>query len=149
MLIFVGLGAAQEFHPDIPKAWDDQEVAGLETPFAQRDRSPRYISAEEYYKLKPRSIYRSYPAYAAGREPAGYREWLKQREPEIIFDPSKLRTKADWIAAGKNRFRSRRHVHPGARSGQAVPAFSQTIQRRRASSFSARRPLLHPKKGSD
>jgi mono/diheme cytochrome c family protein len=101
MLLFAGVSAAQEFHPDVPRAWDDQAVENFETPLAQRDRSPRYMSAEEYHQLKPRPIYRSYPAYAPGREPAGYREWLKQREPEIIFDPLKLHTKADWIAAGK------------------------------------------------
>ena len=97
---------AQEFHPDIPRAWDDKAVHGLEVPLAQRDRSPRYMSAEEYYKLKVRPIYRSYPAYAKGREPAGYLESLKQRDPEIIFDPSKLHTKEDWIAAGKLVFES-------------------------------------------
>jgi hypothetical protein len=38
--------------------------------------------------------------YAAGREPAGYLESLKKKEPEIVFDASKLRTKDDWIRAG-------------------------------------------------
>ncbi len=97
---------AQDFHPNIPRAWDDAAVEGLEVPLAQRDRSPRNMSAEEYYKLKVRPIYRSYPVYAKGREPAGYRESLKQKDPEIIFDPSKLRTKEDWIAAGKIVFES-------------------------------------------
>src|SRR5581483_9993300 len=87
---------AQEFHPDIPRAWDDKAVEGLEVPLAQHDRSPRYMSAEEYYKLKVRPIYRSYPAYAKGREPVGYRDSLRQKDPEIIFDASKLHTKADW-----------------------------------------------------
>ena len=91
----------QEFHPSIPRAWDDKAVAGFETPLAQRDRSPRYMTADEYYKLKVRPIYRSYPMYAKGREPAGYIESLKQKEPEIIFDASKLHTKQDWIEAGK------------------------------------------------
>lgn len=97
---------AQEFHPNIPRAWDDKAVEGLEVPLAQRDRSPRYMGAEEYYKLKVRPIYRSYARYVKGREPAGYREWLKQQDPKIIFDPSKLHTKADWIAAGKLVFES-------------------------------------------
>ena len=64
------------------------------------------MSAEEYYKLKVRPIYRSYPAYAKGREPAGYLESLKQKDPEIIFDPSKLHTKEDWIEGGKLVFES-------------------------------------------
>jgi hypothetical protein len=97
---------AQEFHPDIPRAWDDKAVHGLEVPLAQRDRSPLYMSAEQYYKLKVRPIYRSYPVYAKGREPAGYLESLKQKDPEIIFDPSRLHTKEDWIAAGKLVFES-------------------------------------------
>ena len=95
------MGQAQSFHPDIPKAWDDAEVARFEMPLAQRDRSPRYMRADEYYALKVRPIYRAYPMYAPGREPAAYIESLKQKEPEIVFDPSKLRTKEDWIKAGK------------------------------------------------
>src|SRR5215469_4231795 len=97
---------AQEFHPVIPKAWDDKEVAQFEMPLAQADRSPRYMTADEYYALKVRPIYRSYPVYAPGREPAGYIESLKQKEPEIIFDASKLRTMQDWIQAGKLVFES-------------------------------------------
>ena len=64
------------------------------------------MSAAEYYALKVRPIYRSYPMYASGRDPAGYIESLKQKEPEIVFDLSKLRTKEDWIPAGKLVFES-------------------------------------------
>lgn len=101
-----GAKSQAAFRPNIPRAWDDKAVEGLEVPLAQRDRSPRYMSAVEYYKLKVRPIYRSYPVYVKGREPAGYRESLKQKDPEIIFDSSKLHTKADWIAAGKIVFES-------------------------------------------
>ena len=59
------------------------------------------MSSQDYYKLKVRPIYRTYPVYAAGREPAGYFESLLQKEPEIVFDASKLRTKEDWIRAGQ------------------------------------------------
>ena len=104
ILAIAGTSAAQTFHPDIPRAWDDKEVESFEVPLAQRDRSPRYLTAEQYYTLKVRPIYRSYPGYAPGREPAGYLESLKQKEPEIIFDPSKLQTKEDWIQAGKAVF---------------------------------------------
>jgi hypothetical protein len=92
---------AQEFRPNIPRVWDDNAVKKFELPLAQRDRSPRYMSEEEYYKLKVRRIYRHYPVYAEGKEPPGYVEWLKQREPEVIFDTSMLQTKEDWIRAGK------------------------------------------------
>jgi hypothetical protein len=105
VLVIAGISAAQTFHPDIPRAWDDKEVAHLEVPLVQRDRSPRYLTSEQYYSLKVRTIYRTYPAYAPGRAPAGYLESLKQKEPErIVFDASKLRTKEDWIRAGEAVF---------------------------------------------
>jgi len=28
-------------------------------------------------------------------------EWLKQQEPEIVFDAAKLKTESDWIRAGE------------------------------------------------
>ena len=107
-LLAIAAPATQQpaFHPDIPKAWDDKEVESMEVPLAQRDRSPRYMTSAEYYALKVRPIYRSYPVYDKGREPAGYLESLKQKDPEIIFDPAKLHTKEDWIAAGKLVFES-------------------------------------------
>jgi len=97
---------AQPFRPEIPRFWDDHEVEQFELPLANARYSPKHLSAAEYYALAVRPIYKTYPVYAPGREPAGYRERLKQLEPEIIFDPAKLRTKADWIAAGKIVFES-------------------------------------------
>src|SRR5579863_10532159 len=111
---------AQEFHHNIPKAWDDKDVEGFEVPLAQGDRSPRYMSSTEYYKLQVRRIYRSYPAYAKGMEPPGYRDWLKQQEPQIVFDPAKLRTTEDWIAAGKIVFEAEIQFFPAL--GQPAPA---------------------------
>jgi hypothetical protein len=101
VLTLSGVLPAQEFHPDIPKAWDDNAVKDLELPLVQRDRSPRYLTADEYYKLRVRPIYRTYPIYVNGKEPAGYIESLKQREPEVIFDPAALHTREDWIQAGR------------------------------------------------
>jgi mono/diheme cytochrome c family protein len=103
---------AQDSHPDIPKAWDDNAVEGLEVPLAQRDRSPRQMRSEQYYKLKVRPIYRSY--LVTGREPAGYVDSLKQKDPEIIFDPSKLHSKEDWVAAGKLVFEADIRFFPAA-----------------------------------
>ena len=102
------LAIAQTFHPVIPRAWDDREAAGFEVPLAQPDRSPRYLSSDEYYALDAMPVYRSYPVYAPGREPAGYMESLKQKEPEIAFDPAKLHTQEDWIRAGAIVFRAAR-----------------------------------------
>ena len=112
--------SAQEFHLDIPRAWDDKEVARLEVPLAQRDRSPRYMSAEEYYALKVRPIYRTYPVYIAGREPEGYFESLKQKEPEIVFDAAKLRTQEDWVRAGEAVFNVSTRVHAAEAGGLQI-----------------------------
>src|SRR5260370_6264939 len=94
-------GAAQSFHPTIPRAWDDQEVKSFELPLAQPDRSPRYLSSNEYYEFKVRPVYRGYPVYFPGKEPPGYLDSLRQREPAIVFDPGRLRTEEDWIRAGE------------------------------------------------
>ena len=93
--------AAQGFHPTIPRAWDDHEVKLFELPLAQPDRSPRYISSGDYYEFKVRPVYRGYPIYFPGKEPQGYLDSLRQREPEIVFDPGRLRTEEDWIRAGE------------------------------------------------
>lgn len=88
------LAPGQTFRPDISRAWDDKEVALSQVPLAQRDRSPRYMSSAEYYDRKTFTIYRSYPVYAPGREPAGYFESLKRKDPKLgssfrPFDPAK------------------------------------------------------------
>ena len=139
-LFVAAVCVAQTFHPDIPRAWNDEDVARFQVPLAQRDRTPRYLTSEEYYALKVRPIYRSYPVYAPGREPAGYMESLKQKEPEIVFDASKLLTKADWIRAGELVFDSFPEVEPlelaplppgitvpAARDG-AVPGFGYVVR---------------------
>jgi hypothetical protein len=53
-------------------------------------------------------------------EPAGYLDWLKQQEPEIIFDPAKLHTKEDWIAAGKIVFETEIQFLPAREQPAAV-----------------------------
>jgi hypothetical protein len=101
----IDIGRALEtdrtFSPVIPKTWDDQEMASLEVPLADPSGSPVHVSADYYYRIPVRPIYKSYPVYAPGKEPAGYEEWLKQQEPETVFDVSKLKTEADWIKAGE------------------------------------------------
>ena len=65
------------------------------------DLHVRHISEAEYYRVPERSIYKSYPVYAPGREPEGYQEWLKTREAEIAFDSTKLHSREEWIGAGE------------------------------------------------
>ena len=84
---------------EVPRTWRQPAVDTLETPLANSKYSPVHISEEAYYKIPERVIYKSYQVYRPGREPAGYMEWLKTREPEIVsFDGS------DWVAAGEAVF---------------------------------------------
>lgn len=98
LLFLVALPA---FQPQIPKAWDDVAVAQLELPLADPKYSPVHLSSEAYYRIPPRIIYKSYPVYDPDREPAGYMDWLKQQEPGIGFDTTRLHTREDWIKAGE------------------------------------------------
>ncbi|MBZ5604122.1 MAG: hypothetical protein LAO79_17625 [Acidobacteriia bacterium] len=122
-IIVARICAAQMFAPDIPKAWADKDVTGFEVPLTHPDRSPRYMTEKEYYAVKVRPIYRSYPVYAEGSEPTGYLDWLKQKEPEVVFDSSKLKTKEDWIRAGKIVFEAENSFFPATDppGGRKVP----------------------------
>src|SRR5437899_9428532 len=68
----------------VPKMWDDAAMEKLEVPLANPIGSPKQVSADYYYRIPVRPIYKQYPVYAPGREPAGYMEWLEQQEPVII-----------------------------------------------------------------
>ncbi len=98
------------FRPEIPRTWDDAAMATLEVPLANPIGSPKHAPASYYYRLPVRPIYRSYPLYAPGREPAGYMDWLKEQGPQIIWDDKghrpPLQTEADWIKAGEMVFNS-------------------------------------------
>jgi hypothetical protein len=85
----------------IPKVWDASELASFELPLAHPEASARHVSPDYYYRIHERPIYKSYPIYAPGKEPAGYTQWLEKQDPEIVFDASKLKTDADWIRAGE------------------------------------------------
>jgi hypothetical protein len=89
------------FVPIIPKAWDDHDMASLQVPLANASMSPKQISAAYYYSIPVRPIYKSFPVYAPGNEPAGYIDSLKQQNPEVIFDSTKFTTEQDWINAGE------------------------------------------------
>lgn len=103
-VVFARRGDAQKtnpWKPQIPRTWVDSEMAGLEISLSDPASSPKHIPADYYYRIPVRPIYKSYPAYAPGKEPPEYIERLSKLEPEIIFDASKLRTEQDWIKAGE------------------------------------------------
>ena len=48
-----------------------------------------------------RPVNRTYPVYAPDKEPPGYWESPQQKDPEILFDPAKLKSREDGVGAGK------------------------------------------------
>jgi hypothetical protein len=76
----------------------------MEVPLATPGASPVHAAPEFYDRIPVRPIYRSYPIYAPGREPPGYFDELARKAPEIVFDPSRLTSDADWAAAGEAVF---------------------------------------------
>ena len=96
------------FHPVIPRTWDDVAMADLEIPLADPVGSPKHVSAEYYYRMPVRPIYKEYPIYAPGHEPPGYMDWLKRQEPVILWGDKghrpPLKTREDWIKAGEMVF---------------------------------------------
>ena len=118
VLLMVAAGRAQvpgsDFHPVIPRTWDDEQIASLEVPLANPLGSPKHVSADYYYRIPVRTIYRQYPVYPPGHGPEGYIGWLRQQEPEILWGEDKdgkkhsppLKTESDWIKAGEIVFDS-------------------------------------------
>src|SRR4051812_15081471 len=112
MRILLALLASSAFAADIPRAWEKSAVETLELPLANREFSPVHIDEVAYYRIPERVIYRSYLVYAPGREPAGYAERLRSMEPEVAFDPARLNSPNDWIAAGEVVFNAPTSFHP-------------------------------------
>jgi hypothetical protein len=128
----IGTGRAQKastaYTPTIPRTWDEQALAELEVPLADPRYSPKDISAEEYYRIPVRPIYKSYPKYSPDREPQGYRERLTQQEPVILWDDGahrpRLVTESDWIKAGEMVFNAPVLFSPATSSLEERRAFA-------------------------
>jgi hypothetical protein len=85
----------------VPRIWTDAGMASVELPLPAPGPTPIHVSEDYYYRIPVRPMFRSYPVYHPDHEPQGYFEWLKQQEPQIVFDPSTLKTEPDWIKAGE------------------------------------------------
>lgn len=90
--------AQPSFKPRIPTIWEDREIAEMEIPVSNPAYSPHHVSAEYYYRIPVRPIYRTYPVYAPGRAPQGYLDSLREKEPEIVFMlPTCVRDKTGFV----------------------------------------------------
>ena len=47
----------------VPKTWDDDAMSRLEVPLANPIGSPKQITADYYYRIPVRPIYKQYPVY--------------------------------------------------------------------------------------
>jgi len=99
--------ALQVSAASLPQVWDDVEMSRVELPLAS-GLEVRHVPSSYYYQIPARPNLKTYPIYAPDREPPGYFEWLKQREPLPAFDPAALQTLNDWIRAGEIVFQSAR-----------------------------------------
>lgn len=86
-----------------PRLWTEEALAGWATPLAGLGVPPEFVSEKAYYAA-PVDNLRTYPVYHPAREPRGYREMLRSRGPRPLIEPETLRTKADWIEAGRRVF---------------------------------------------
>ena len=101
MRLLLALAAISLFSGHPPRTWSQPAVDSLELPLANPAYSPRHIGEKEYYQIPERVLYKTYPVYAPGREPAGYMEWLKTREPQILSPREGPKNLSDWRKEGK------------------------------------------------
>jgi hypothetical protein len=95
----------QPFTPVIPRVWNEVTIHDLELPRASKV-TVQHLSADFYYQIPERTIWKTYPVYAPGKEPAGYWQWLQRQKPAKAIDWPALKTRADWIHAGSLIFDS-------------------------------------------
>ena len=91
----------QAYNPVIPKTWETEAIESFQMPVADPTIATKLISSAYYYSIPVRPIYKSYAVYRPDREPRGYMDALKRKEPEVVFDPAKLKSEADWTKAGE------------------------------------------------
>src|ERR1044072_9614512 len=105
-LVLSSLSLVQKPGPTVvtPKTWETEAINSFQLPLADRKLSTKLISSSYYYSIPVRPIYKSYDVYRPDLEPVGYMQELKRKDPQIIFDSSKLRSEADWTKAGEMVF---------------------------------------------
>ncbi|MFI5128341.1 MAG: hypothetical protein ACHQFX_00055 [Chitinophagales bacterium] len=92
------------FYEEIPRSWDEKKLSSGQIPLVDTSIKGTPVPEEYYYRIPERVIYKTYPMYIPGREPKDYYKWLRQQEPQVVFDPALMRTDKDWIQAGETIF---------------------------------------------
>ena len=95
--------ARQAAPTSVPRLWTDRALSTWALPVAGVNAAPKFYTEAEYYAA-PVDEVRTYPVYLKSREPAGYRDWMRKQGPQPLIDPARLRSDADWIAAGRDVF---------------------------------------------
>lgn len=89
----------------VPRVWDERQMAAMELPLARPEFSARHATAEAYYKIPVLEIFKSHPIYRPDLAPANYLAFLQAQQPEMEWDAAKLpQTQAEWIRAGEALF---------------------------------------------
>ena len=102
-LYAAALAAQPSPRTTVPRLWTANALAGWALPIAGVKATPIFYREDEYYAAPVDEVL-TYPFYVKSREPAGYRESLRQQGPRPLIDPSTLTTEADWLAAGRAVF---------------------------------------------
>ncbi|MBT1697124.1 hypothetical protein KK083_09575 [Fulvivirgaceae bacterium PWU4] len=89
------------FEGNIPKTWDLKAIKNFHLPPPDTAVEVNYAPEAYYYELPEHIITKVYPMYIREAERPGYLDSLRQLEPELVFDPSKLKTPEDWVKAGE------------------------------------------------
>ena len=58
LMVWPVIASAAESAREIPRTWDDAEMAKHEIPRADPAGSPKYVSSDYYYKIPVRPIYK-------------------------------------------------------------------------------------------
>jgi hypothetical protein len=56
--------ASAQTNSAVPRMWDDAALERLEVPLSHAPFSPKHVSADYYYQIPVRPIFRAYPVYA-------------------------------------------------------------------------------------
>ena len=85
----------------IPVTWDLDAIKNFHLHPPDSTVKVEYASEKYYNSLAEHVIVKTFPYYVRDAENPGYLDSLRTLEPEVVFDPAKLKTQEDWIKAGE------------------------------------------------